>query len=484
MDDTHARLRRSRSRRGSSAALAIGGALFLLATAAHAEGPPFRKGPYLQSLGQTGVTIKMELSVEASKSEPPSIEITGPDGKPRVVSSRSTSSPSSFYPIRVDGLEPATSYSYVAVVGSARSERGQFTTAPPDDRPFRFVLYGDSRSDHATHAAVVRAIEGVRSDFLLSTGDLVYKGDIEGDWQAFFDVERSLLRDRCLFAAVGNHELATSSTAPPPEAKGAPAFVRYFGGDPGVPEGLREAIAPLYRSFRWSNTRFFILNAMDSWTGPERAWLRDELDRSLREPGIVHRVAVLHHGPYSSGKHGANKRLADGDVVTLMRERRVDLLFAGHDHVYERGEGRGLKYIVSGGAGAPLYKREKSAPETEVFESVHHFVEVSIDGDRIETVAHRASGGIIERCTFKGDAPWSCSGAGPSSAPSPSANPTGARVPIEPAAASSASCACGVVGEPHLQGSAPLGRLPWVVFGAGAIAIAAVLRRPSRVRRR
>ena len=34
---------------------------------------------------------------------------------------------------------------------------------------------------------------------------------------------------------------------------------------------------------------------------------------------------------------------------------RVSFVFSGHDHLYQRGEVDGLKYVVSGGGGAPLY---------------------------------------------------------------------------------------------------------------------------------
>lgn len=448
-------LRSPRFRPGLGVFLSLACALAAALTKApFAEAATFTKGPYLQALGQTEVTIQLELSLESPASEQVSIAISGPGGLTRTVSAPSDRAGGLFHRIRVDNLTPATTYEYVATFGEAKSEKGRFTTAPPDNRPFRFILYGDNRTDHAAHAAVIRAIEATPSDFLLHTGDMVHKGNNPADWQAFFDIERALLRDRCVFAAVGNHEL----TAPDPS--GEMAFLRYFFG--GVPSGVRDVksqgdakaagdagaksgslIAPLYRSFRWSNTRFFLLNAMDSWTGDDRRWLDEELERSLGEEGLVHRIAVLHHGPFSSGPHGANKRLAAGNVVDLLRERRVSLVVAGHDHAYERGFGGGLRYIVSGGGGAPLYARKTVQPETLTFESVHHFVEIAVDGDRVETVARRASGTIIERCSFRGLSPWICG----ESATSPSIQ---APPPTAKAAAAS-SCACATAGAPPSQ---------------------------------
>src|SRR5262249_1176962 len=146
-------------------------------------------------------------------------------------------------------------YDYRISDGGEISDEGHFTTAPGHDgaasgtipqppAPFRFLVYGDSRTDHAAHAAVVRQMILTEGSFLVNTGDMVREGKDAADWQTFFDIERALLRDRCVFAAVGNHELTRGDPA------GEVAFLRYFGGaDDGRDNGR------LYGSFRWSNTR-------------------------------------------------------------------------------------------------------------------------------------------------------------------------------------------------------------------------------------
>ena len=351
----------------------------------------FVKGPYLQGLGTSGVTVKLELATPA----PAAIEVRVA-GTTAAVATVKDDAVRHFHAIRVDGLRPATAYTYVATSGAFREE-GTFTTAPDDVRPIRFLVYGDNRSDEGAHGAVVRAMQSSRADFLVNTGDMVSRGTEPDDWQIFFDVEGPMLRDRCVFAAVGNHELYRG------DRRGEVAFLQYFGGI----EQSRP-LTRLYGTFRWSNTRFFLLNAMDTWTGEERAWLRAELDRAMTEPGLAHRIAVLHWGPYSAGPHGGNPALASGEVTAMMRDRKVSLVLAGHDHVYERGVGGGLKYIVTGGGGAPLYKKKYDLKETRSFEAAHHFVEIAIDGDKVQAVAQRATGGVLEACGFVGAGPWDC----------------------------------------------------------------------------
>jgi acid phosphatase type 7 len=423
--------------------------LLVAAHAGRAEAAGFEKGPYIQHLGTSGVSIKVELS------EPGVVTVKVVEPTTRKVAVEKTSDRGRFHELRLGGLSPATVYDYTVTGPSddAKGETGRFTTAPAENKPFRFVVYGDTRSDHDAHAAVVRAIYSTPSDFLVNTGDMVQNGSNPRDWEAMFAIEKKLLRDRCVFASVGNHELYGGGS-------GEAAFVRYFGAVRS--EEGREP-SRLYGSFRWSNTRFFLLNAMDEWTGEEREWLERELVKAASEPGLQHRIAVLHHGPFSSGPHQGNRRL--GTAVRIMRENKVDLVLAGHDHVYERGDGGGLKYLISGGGGAPLYERKVRAPQTLAFESVHHFIDVAVDGEAVKIVAKRASGSVIESCGFTAGGPWTCD----EGAINASVKEIREAPPPPTAPARAAACSCEAAGASGVPG---LG-----AWSLGLVAAVAVWRR-------
>ncbi len=392
---------------------------------AYAAGPD--KGPWLQGLGSTEVTVKVEFATP----EAVRLEVQGPTGSPALVDAPSAKR---LHALRASGLAPSTSYTYrvLAAEGAAELGKGRFTTAPAplaspvDAKPFTFLAYGDSRSDPQAHAAVVARMLATPSDFLVNTGDLVATGDSARDWADFFRVEAPLLAERCVFVSVGNHELTN------PTLQGADLpFLQYFAP---IDEG-RERLE-LRGSFRWGNARFFLLNAMDEWSSDDRAWLASELERAKGEAGVVHRIAIMHHGPFSSGRHGDNAMLKRAGVLDQLRGGGVDLVLAGHDHLYERGEGAGLKYIVTGGSGAPLYQRGRKSPTTAVLESSHHFVEVRVDGDKVRTLAHRAAGGVIDECSFVGDGSWDCGTTGPAKSSAASPSPSSAPEPA------SASCGC------------------------------------------
>ena len=388
-----------------------------ITASAHAEGP-IAKGPWMQHVTPTSAVVRVEVDPPG----PVTLEIgmgavvgSTDAGAGSVVESREARA---LHTMLVKGLAPATRYPFTVRAGGARTV-GSLTTAPADDSgaAFRFLVYGDNRTDDAAHAAVVRAMVPASSDFLVNTGDLVANGASPSQWQTFFDIEASLMRERPLFSCVGNHELVDGAGA---------EFVRYFGPAP-LPKVALEptpaitgvaltdaglaplALEQLSGTFRWSNARFFMLNGMVQYTsGPTRQWLEKVLDEADKEPGIAWRIVVVHHGPWSSGPHGDNALLQEAAIPQLLRAHKVDLVLAGHDHSYERGMVDGLAYLVSGGGGAPTYPVKKPAASSRRYESVRHFVEASATAAVIQFRAIRPDGSVIERCALRKNEGWDC----------------------------------------------------------------------------
>jgi acid phosphatase type 7 len=413
------------------------------------------KGPWMQHVTPTSAVVRVEVEPPA----PVTLEVglsaavgSTDAGAGSVIESREVRS---LHTILVKGLEPGTRYPFT-VRAHGGPKYGAITTAPADasGEAFRFLVYGDNRTDDAAHAAVVRAMVASASSFLVNTGDMVEHGGSASQWQTFFDIEASLTRERPIFAVVGNHELV--------EGAGAD-YVRYFGPaelpkaivapaptitgvplhDAGV---LPLSLDQLSGTFRWSNARFFMINGMVSYTsGPTRAWLDQVLAESDAEPGLVWRIVVVHHGLRSSGPHGDNKLLQEANVADVLRAHKVDLVISGHDHIYERGFADGLSYLVSGGGGAPVYRIKKAEPTSRRYESVRHFVEASVSPAAIQFMATRPDGSTIERCALRKGEGWDCDGekkdAGSEAVPSVASAAPGA-----PERAPSSRCGCRAAG--------------------------------------
>jgi hypothetical protein len=249
----------------------------------------FKKGPWLQDLDATSVVIRAE--VEPASPVKLVVERVKPAADAGKDEAKTAIGPATtFHSLRVTGLEPLTAYRYSLESGGT-TENGTFTTAPSDTQvaPISFLLFGDNRTDDVSHAAVVRAMAESPSDFLVNTGDAIEDGNNREQWQRFFEIEKGLLKDRCLFIAVGNHEL---------KEEAGTNFLRYFGSEGAAnvaPE--RADRRRLYRTVRWGATRLFLLNGLDTFvSGAEKEWLDGELTRADNEPGLVWRIVVVHHG--------------------------------------------------------------------------------------------------------------------------------------------------------------------------------------------
>lgn len=266
------------------------------------------------------------------------LTVTGP-GEPRVLVPPKPG-PDGRVVVRLDGLAPGTEWRY-ALATDAGVLDGRFSTPPAPGRPFTFVAYGDSRTDHRVHAALAARIAEVDPDVVLHTGDLVTRGHRDHEWGAFFEASRPIWQRAPLVPVMGNHDLDDGTAA---------ALLRHFA----LPEDRP------YFAFTWGNVRFIGIDTEvhavdDVPDAAQRAWLFDELKRARRE-GARHVVGFAHKGPFSS--HPA--RTGNAGLRAMLPELHaagLDLLISGHDHFYERGEApSGMPYLVLGAGGAPLYE--------------------------------------------------------------------------------------------------------------------------------
>jgi acid phosphatase type 7 len=369
--------------------LASIGVVVALATGARAE-PRMLKGPYLQDLAPTSITVMWQLD----EAKPARLVVTGRGGERAmdVAGARIAEA-------RITGLEPASRYRYrVEVAG--KTWDGEFATAPPvgKDAPFTFVVLGDSRYGAEPHRRVVERMSQEVPDFVLGTGDMVDDGSRQEQWQQFFDVENRFLRDNVYFPAVGNHDRQG-------RGRTADAYRAYFS----VPENGNDT--ERYYAFSYASARFLILdsNIYSFALVDQTSWLERELIAARQDPAIKHVFAVMHHPPFSVSLHGGAKDLRER-WTPLFEKYQVSAVFSGHDHVYTRAEHEGVHYFVSGGGGAPLYPYRPQSNPVDVaavkkFERVFHYLRVSVTGTRVEVTGIRADGTTIETTAWSEGTP-------------------------------------------------------------------------------
>ena len=114
--------------------------------------------------------------------------------------------------VELTGLSPDTIYYFVCggTTGGWSTER-KFRTAPAHPEYVKFVAGGDSRTDTYARDQVSAAMRTFNSSFVLMSGDLVEDGNVQSEWDNFFDSMDSLWIDSNNFTipvipCLGNHE--------------------------------------------------------------------------------------------------------------------------------------------------------------------------------------------------------------------------------------------------------------------------------------
>jgi predicted phosphodiesterase len=359
--------------------------LSAVASAVASAAPRMLKGPYLQNLTPTSITLMWELDEQV----PGKIVVDGPAGE------RSIDAPADrVVEARIDQLQPATRYHYKVIVGD-QTWTGELATAPENgaDVPFSFVVFGDTRNGVEQHRRVLERMAQEVPAFVIGTGDMVDEGVREDQWQQFFDVESAMMRDVVYFPSLGNHDRQG-------RGRTADTYRAYFS----VPENGSDT--ERYYAFTYASARFLVLdsNAYSFALTDQTAWLERELIATRQDPAIRHIFVVMHHPPFSVSLHGGSIDLRER-WTPLFEKYQVSAVFSGHDHVYERAEHDGVHYFVSGGGGAPLYPRrpQPNPVDTDAvkkFERVFHYLRVSVTSGRVEVTGVRVDGTVIETTTW------------------------------------------------------------------------------------
>ncbi len=344
-----------------------------------ASAAKFIKGPYLQGVTTDGITVMWETD-EAS---PARVEY-GRDGQ--WLGRAEVTEPKVIQEVRIEGLTAETSYQYRAVAGDATAGPFTFRTAVKPESPFRYVVYGDNRNNPTIHRGIVQAIAKRKPAFLINTGDLVSNGDDYSQWgPMFFEPLADLISSVPYYPVPGNHE-----------------------GRGKLYTGFFSLPAPeYYYTFHYGNTKFVAIdsslrqaNYLASGSEQNR-WIVKQLESD----GAAWTIVVFHHPPYSSHPDRGSSVSHVALLCPLLEKGKVDLVFNGHNHNYERiypmkdrkrDDEAGVPYIITGGGGAPLYPVQ-SDWFTVTAESVNHYCVLDVQGVELTLVAYTTDGRVLDR---------------------------------------------------------------------------------------
>lgn len=256
------------------------------------------------------------------------------------------------------------------------------TTAPQDKSSIRFAVLGDTGTGEKAQYDVGSQLWQSHSvfpfEFVIMVGDNMYGSERPQDYARKFELPYKPILDANIpfYASLGNHDDPNQ------------IFYKLFNMN-----GKR------YYSFKKDKlgspgVRFFALDS-NYMTREQLEWL----DKELSNSGSDWKMAFFHHPLYSSGgRHGSEEDLRM-QLEPILLKYGLNVVFAGHEHFYERLKPqKGIYYFTAGGS-AKLragdirktamtelgFDSDNSYMLVEVANDLMHFQTLSRTGRRIDS---------------------------------------------------------------------------------------------------
>jgi hypothetical protein len=255
------------------------------------------------------------------------------------------------------------------------------TRPPVSQNSIRFAVLGDTgtgeRRQYEVGEQLWRSHAVFPIEFVIMVGDNLYGSERPQDYTRKFELPYKPLIDAKIpfYASLGNHDDPNQVYYKLFNMNGQ----RYYTfkkdrlGTPGV--------------------RFFALDS-NYMSGEQLQWLEKELANS----GSEWKIPFFHHPIYSSGgRHGSEMDLRE-QLEPLFVKYGVNVVFAGHEHFYERlHPQKGIYYFTAGGSAklregdirrtgmtAAGFDADNSYLLIEMAEDALHFQALSRTGRRVD----------------------------------------------------------------------------------------------------
>lgn len=267
--------------------------------------------------------------------------------------------------------------------------------SPTPVEPVVFVAIGDYGQAGNEEFALAEMIDSWQVDFIVTLGDNNYPdgsaetidenigqyfhryiGDYKGEYNRGSEINR-------FFPSIGNHDWSFNGIEP---------YLDYFT----LPGNER------YYDVVWENIHLFVLNSDPQepdgvgTSSVQAAWFQEVIAASTSKWNVV----VFHHAPYSSGSHGSTDWMQ-----WPFADWGVDVVLAGHDHLYERLEVDGVPYFTNGlGGHAAIYNFESILPESKFrYNAEHGALRVTVTNEYMLFEFINIDGELIDSFTLQAD---------------------------------------------------------------------------------
>jgi predicted phosphodiesterase len=262
------------------------------------------------------------------------------------------------------------------LAGLGPAVQAQQLELPLRDGSVRFAVIGDAGTGERDQYAVADQIAAFHKKFpftfAILLGDNLYGKERPQDFSKKFERPYKALLDAKVefHAALGNHDDPNQ---------------RYY--KPFNLGGKR------YRTFKKGDVRFYVIDS--NYLDPDQVkWLENELQAG----GSDWKIPYFHHPLYTSARRGPEEELR-AILEPLFLKYGVDVVFTGHEHIYERFKPKqGIHYFVAGGsAKLRLGDTRRSEATAAEFSRDRSFMLVEIAGDQLFFQAISRTGATVDK---------------------------------------------------------------------------------------
>lgn len=219
---------------------------------------------------------------------------------------------------------------------------------------FSFIVFGDNHAGLVFNdASALKLIWHMNRedrfrktpvDFVLNVGDVTLDGS-RGHFIASKKIQRLIKYP--FITAIGNHDNRT-------------LFKEYYGE----------------KQFAFADRNSYFIVLDNEGDGPDLEWLEKELKAGQK---YAHTFVVMHKppsDPYQQDWYNIDNAPWAYEIRKLMARYRVDMVFAGHKHMFKHQNFDGIDYITTGGGGMLI-----EIPESEG--GYLHYIRVMVNNDYV-----------------------------------------------------------------------------------------------------
>lgn len=230
---------------------------------------------------------------------------------------------------------------------------------------YQYIILGDNRDGYDTFGQIIQQVNGKNPVFVIDNGDLVFSGK-PNQYRLFDQMVSKISTTFC--TALGNHDI---------RGNGRSTYTMLYG--------------PGYYSFDFADSHFVFLDSSPGWaekqaiSDKQYIWLEKDLTKAQGK-----RIFVITHIPpqdprssvttneipkyankVENGKNWVERKLDNYNenksmnhgfqdpqeavkFENLMSTYHVDTVYLSHIHSYLEYTKNGVRYLITGGAGAEL----------------------------------------------------------------------------------------------------------------------------------